>query len=369
MQNKKVFYITETSLPSNSANIINSLKFCDALSKYYNVHLLQPHSSILISKIKKNFDIKNEISLINILDRNIKSRLDRFIFCLKVVIKIMNNKNSIHFILSRSILTSIILTFLNIKNILEIHHNLSGLSKILFNILIKLPVKKKLTILAINRNLIKDLKISKIKHIVLDDGSDVKKKEFSSNFKYENTCVYTGSLYKGKGLEIISKLSKIMPNVEFHIYGEKKTSDKVNSNSFISKNIKFKGHVSYSQINKILRKYHIALMPYEKKISARSSNLEISKYISPLKMFDYFAAGNIIFASNLKAFNHVLKNNVNALILNNSNIVNWKILINKVFRNLSDYDHIKYNALQSSKKFSWDNRAKKFLKFISFFKN
>jgi glycosyltransferase involved in cell wall biosynthesis len=130
-------------------------------------------------------------------------------------------------------------------------------------------------------------------------------------------------------------------------------------------NVKFKGYVEYSKIKKILKKYHIALMPYEKKISARSSNLEIARYISPLKMFDYFSAGNIIFASKIKAFDHILKNNVNSFLLNNANMNDWKISINKVFNNLSKYNYIKYNALQSAKKFSWNNRAKKLLKFVN----
>ena len=43
----------------------------------------------------------------------------------------------------------------------------------------------------------------------------------------------------------------------------------------------------------------------------------------------------------------------------------WKISINKVFNNLSKYNYIKYNALQSAKKFSWNNRAKKLLKFVN----
>ena len=106
-------------------------------------------------------------------------------------------------------------------------------------------------------------------------------------------------------------------------------------------------------------------MPYEKKIRARSSNLEIARYISPLKMFDYFSAGNIIFASKIQAFDHILKNNINSFLLNNVNMNDWKISINKVFNNLSEYNYIKYNALQSAKKYSWNNRAKKLLKFVN----
>jgi len=364
IKKKKLIYITETSLPTNSANMINSLKFCDALSNYYKINFISPNIKITNFEIKKFFDLEKEIIFSDILSKNISSSFARFKFCIKTVFKILFNLNSIHLILSRSILTSIILAFLNIKNVLEIHHSLNGISKILFNILIKLPFGKNLTLIIISRKLIYDLKISQLKHIVLDDGADTKKIKFSSSFKYRNTCVYTGSLYKGKGLEIIMQLSKIMPNIDFHIYGEKKTSKKLNTNFVTNNNIKFKGYVEYSKIKKILKKYHIALMPYDKKISARSSNLEIGRYISPLKMFDYFSAGNIIFASKIQAFDHILKNNINSFLLNNRNINDWKILIEKVFNNLSEYDHIKFNALQSAKKFSWDNRAKKLLKFI-----
>ena len=364
MEKKKIYYITETSLPSTSANVINSLKFCDALANYSEINFFLPLTKITNLEIKKSYDLKNNFFFFNILNRNISSSFYRFQFSIKMVFKILLNLNTVHFILSRSILTSIILAFLNVKNILEIHHNLNGFSKILFDILIRTPLKKNLILIIINKKLINDLKISRLKHIILDDASDIKKTKFTSSFMYKNACVYTGSLYKGKGLEIILQLSKIMPNIEFHIFGEKKTSKKLNSN--LNRNIKFKGYVKYSKIKKILKKYHIALMPYEKKISARSSNLEIAKYISPLKMFDYFSSGNIILASKIKAFEHILKNNINSFVLNTSNVNNWKVLINKILDNLSEYNHIKYNAIQSSKKFSWDNRAKKFLKFIDF---
>ena len=37
MKLQKIFYITETSLPTKSANIINSLKFCEALSEFHKI--------------------------------------------------------------------------------------------------------------------------------------------------------------------------------------------------------------------------------------------------------------------------------------------------------------------------------------------
>ena len=48
-------------------------------------------------------------------------------------------------------------------------------------------------------------------------------------------------------------------------------------------------------------------MPYQKKISVLIKNSNVESYFSPLKMFDYMAAGKIIIASDLKVYSTFLK--------------------------------------------------------------
>ena len=85
----------------------------------------------------------------------------------------------------------------------------------------------------------------------------------------------------------------------------------------MNKNIKIKNRINYRHVPNILSRYLIALMPYGDIIGGRSNNLEISRYISPLKMFDYLSAGNLIVASKLKPYSHVLKNNLNSFLVDN----------------------------------------------------
>ena len=66
-------------------------------------------------------------------------------------------------------------------------------------------------------------------------------------------------------------------------------------------NIRFFDYIDYNKIPKILSNYELALMPFQTKIRARSKNLEISKYISPLKMFDYLAAGKSNYCNKTKS--------------------------------------------------------------------
>ncbi len=361
-QKKNLIYITETSLPTKSANIINSLKFCDALSKFYNVEMYIPNISLKSNTVKKIYSLRNEIEFNNIIKCNIHNFIYRFIFCFIVMIKLNFKKNKI--ILGRSILTSLFLTLFNIKNTLELHHEPKSFSKLLFKIILFLPQRKKLNLILINRSLIKILKIENLKHIVLDDGADIFNYKLKKSFDQKrNSCVYIGSFYEGKGIEIIYELSKLMPKVEFHLYGDIKTLK--NKVKYLkNNNIKFFKYVDYNQIPNLLRNYKIALMPYQNIINARSNNLEISKYISPLKMFDYLASGNIIIASRLSVYNHILKNNLNSYLVSNKNLNDWKIMIKKVLNKSYNFSSMKINAINTAKKYSWDCRAEKYYNFV-----
>ncbi len=363
MKKGKIIYITETSLPSNSANIINSLKFCDSLKKFNDLIFLLPNFKIKKKIIYSNYNLKNKIKFKSILNQNILGKFDKLIFLFKILSYLNENYKKGDYIIGRSIFCSIFLSFLNKKNTLEIHHNITGFSKFFFKMLMLTSFKKNISFILINRSLIRDLKIYNQKYIILDDGADILNKK-NNNFFFKKSCVYIGSFYQGKGIEIISELSKILPGIDFHIYGDFSV---LKDRNFIikNKNIILKKKLKYSEVHSVLKRYHIALMPYQNRVMVKSQNLEISKYISPLKMFDYLAAGNIIIASRLKAYGHILKNNLNAVIISNRDLVSWKRNIYKILANPSKYNYMKKNALKTAKNYSWEIRAKKFLKFLN----
>ena len=56
-------------------------------------------------------------------------------------------------------------------------------------------------------------------------------------------------------------------------------------------------------------------MPYSNKVSVRSKTLNTADYCSPLKMFDYLAAGKIIMSSKLNGICEVLSHKKNAIIV------------------------------------------------------
>ena len=127
---------------------------------------------------------------------------------------------------------------------------------------------------------------------------------------------YVGSLFKGKGLERIIELAGYFPQKKFHVFGDLKTIDiNFDTNKLGRlKNLYMHNFKSYKDIPKILMSSKFLLLPYLNEVSVNSKNLEVSNFMSPLKMFDYLASGRIIIASNLKVYSHVLKNNFNCLM-------------------------------------------------------
>ena len=173
MKTKNFLYISETSIPSKSANIINSLKFSDAFAKNYKMNFYLPNIKLSEKEIKNRFSLKNKFFFVSVLDKNISNSFLRFKFCLKVLYKVLNNNTKPDIILSRSVICSLLLAVINKKNILEIHHDIRGLTKILFNILVKLYFKKNIIFVVLNQKLALDLKITNLKYLILDDAADI----------------------------------------------------------------------------------------------------------------------------------------------------------------------------------------------------
>ena len=349
------YYISETNIPSKSANSIHVAKMVDASGNFgYNSHLIVPFCDSR-SKYKKFYNVRNKIRIISIFKK--KTQLNffiRLIFSFKILFFLRSKKNKN--IISRSVIASLILSICNINNVLEIHHKLKGLTGLLFNIFKKINFNKYLKIILIHGNLKKILNLKDKNVLILDDAVSLEDFKLNKKIKKKkNSIIYIGSFFKGKGLETIYSIAKYMPDVAFDLYGD---SNVINKSKFKIRNLNFLGHIKYNMIPKVLAKYDYAIMPYGGNISVRSSNLDVSKTMSPLKMFDYLASKKIIFASDLDVYKHILKNNYNSILIKNNSINNWVKTIKKTKNNKILKQKIKRNAFITAKKYTWNSRFK-----------
>ena len=349
-----ITYISELNLPSNSGYAQHVLKICDSFSKKFVTNLFVISNNNSFQRYRKEYLLKNKFNINSYAKNGKNNFIIRILFSLYVLKNI--NKNSL--IISRSLISSLILSFFGVKNILELHHPPKGLSSYLFNVYRAINLDKNLDYVFLHKNIKKNLKINK--GIVLDDACDLidfKLRKLKIKYEY---C-YVGSLFKGKGLEKIIELASYFPKKKFHVFGDIKTIDP-NFNKFQIdkiKNLHMHNFKSYKYIPSILKSSKYLLLPYSNKVSVNSKNLEVSNFMSPLKMFDYLASGKIIIASNLKVYSHILKNNFNCLMPKKNDLESWINLINHVSKKSNDLNHLKKNALNTASKYTWDKRIKK----------
>jgi glycosyltransferase involved in cell wall biosynthesis len=365
---KKINYIAEFNLPSSSAYSIHVLKICDSFANLgFLVSLVIPYKifSYNFLSIKKDYNLKNNFLIKSVFKKKNINFVYRFIFAINVLkICFHSNKNTL--VISRSIISSILLSIFQKKNILELHHDLKGFTKFFFKLVNINLVRRNIKFILIHKNLLNFYScINKKNCIILDDSVSledfIKYKKYNLKKKNHRICAYFGSLTAGKGLEIILSISEILKNIKFHIYTDLNLLDKKK----ICKrpNIKFFDHISYSMVPKVISKYDVVLMPYQKLVRVRSSNLETSRFMSPLKLFDYLASCKIIVASNLKVYSHILKDRYNSILLNPKDIQGWAEIITNIFDNYNKFSYLKKNAFTTAANYTWDNRVKNILKF------
>ena len=367
MKKKKIIYIAEFSLPNMSAYAIHVLKMCDNFCKYAEVELIIPYQekSYYFKRIKKEYLLKNNFKIKSMFSSKKKLNLiSRVFFSLKIYNYL--NLDSYKMIISRAIIPSLTLAIINKKNILELHSEMTGLTKYLFKFSNFKFINKNLKFILLHSKLLNLLNIKSKNVCILGDA--VENNDFKSKILRTKllTCAYSGSFARGKGLEIIYSIAKKAPKINFHIFGNIKTLSKNISLKKVPKNIKFKGFLSYKMITNNLPRYKVLLMPYQKRVGVLIKKIDVASYFSPLKLFEYMATGRTIIASDLKVYKGILKNNYNSIILDPKNINKWIEAINEIFRS-NKYNYLGRNAKKDVKKYTWKNRVEKIITFSRLF--
>ena len=89
-------------------------------------------------------------------------------------------------------------------------------------------------------------------------------------------------------------------------------------------------------------------MPYRNQIGILAKNISVENYISPLKLFEYLAASNLIIASKLRVL-YILRDKYNCFLCDPNNKNEWNININKILKNPNSFISIKKNAFKTEK--------------------
>ena len=171
---------------------------------------------------------------------------------------------------------------------------------------------------------------------------------------------YTGGLYMHRGIENIIYLAKAFPNLHFCVVGgpekNRQHFQKLSQEKSIS-NIKFMGFVEHNLIPDYLYASDILLALW-------SSKVPTINYCSPLKIFEYMAAGRTIVAHDFPTIREVLENEKDAILCEPDNFNSLRLGLIKALDEKNSANFGKLSRNKAFKLYSWDNRVSKLLEFL-----
>jgi glycosyltransferase involved in cell wall biosynthesis len=176
------------------------------------------------------------------------------------------------------------------------------------------------------------------------------------------TVGYTGHFYQGRGTELLLSLAKAFPDVSFLWVGGNPANvqewrEKLERESV--QNIILTGFIANTLLPLYQAAAEILVMPYETSISG-SGGGNSAEICSPMKMFDYLAAGRAILTSDLPVFHEVL-NEKNAVFCPPEDAESWRKQLSLLLENPPLRESLSMQARHDAAQYTWQHRAEKAL--------
>jgi len=181
---------------------------------------------------------------------------------------------------------------------------------------------------------------------------------------------YTGHLYPGRGIEVIEELARVCAWADFHIVGgTDQDIHAVRSRTQSLTNFFIHGFKRPAEADRYRLAADVLVAPYQRRVSVYgggNGGLDTVKWMSPLKLFEYMAAGKAILCSNLPVIREVLSDNATAILVPPDDIHAWS----KALLSLRDDSEFRTELGRAARaeflaRYTWEHRADSVLSGLS----
>ena len=173
---------------------------------------------------------------------------------------------------------------------------------------------------------------------------------------------YTGHLYPGRGLELMVELARRNPEIVFVWAGgeaEAVGSWATKVEAMGIRNVRLLGFVPQKELPLIHAASDVLLMPYQSAIAV-SSGGDTAAFASPMKAFEYMAAGRPILSSDLPVFREVL-NDGNAILLDPESVEAWETALRRLAGDTALRARLGEAARRDVGQYTWLERTRRAL--------
>jgi len=360
----KLLYLSDSYLPSESANSVHVMKMCSALAN--SGHSVTVACYLEKGSIVEPFDyygVGKKFDLLNIARSRIPgmNRMTRFLTARKTLAA----QHGYELVYGRDLYGVLGASLGNGDLIYEAHtpprsymdhlccRMLFGRSNFLRLVVISQALKFEF--------LRRFPSIGESRVMVAHDGADIPDSDAVPMTDLGREGVmqlgYVGSMLPGKGADLVARLAGELPQFDFHIVGGSSQQIAALKAEFASENLYLHGHVQHAAVIKYLRAFDIALFPMQSSVIV-SDGTDIAKWTSPMKLFEYMAASRTIIASDFPVIREILIDGRNATLVPPDQVDCWISAIKDLARQPDRRKTLAVNALEDLKhSYTWDSRA------------
>ena len=370
----KIVCIAASFIPSNTANSIQVVKASHALVELgHEVTLFVPgNEQVTWDELKSHYGVQTSFN-IHWLQENLTFK--RYDFAFKAVQKArqMNPDLVYTWVLQAGVLA----LWRGIPTILELHDRVTGrIGPWLFRSFCASKTRHRLVTItdALRKALILDFNLdpSKTDMVIAPDGVDLE--------RYQNlpspsdarrklgltegfTAGYTGHFYAGRGIELMVDLAKALPHIQFLWVGGE-PADVTNLQNQLRKeqikNITLTGFIDNALLPLYQAASEVLLMPYGTTISGSGGGNTVD-IASPMKMFEYMAAGRAIISSDLPVIHEVL-NIDTAVFCPPDDLSAWRKALTALQADPTKQRSLGVAAQSAVKAYTWGSRSQRALR-------
>ncbi|HET6822385.1 MAG TPA: glycosyltransferase family 4 protein [Anaerolineales bacterium] len=363
----KIVAIAGSTIPSDTANSLQVMKACQALIQIgHDLTLLVPGSANTTVDLKQHYGLQTEVPI------EWLSSSSRRRFTWDAVQRARSLQAD--FVYSWFPQSATFALLYKIPAIFEIHIQPTGLfGPVWHRLFASLRGRKRLV--SITRALVNILdrdfhmRLSEDEVVIAPNGVDLER--FASlpdsatarrqlGFREAPTVMCTGHLYAGRGADLFLALAKSLPQAQFVWVGGRPDDIQQWKPRVESDNVTFTGFIPNRDLPLYQAAADVLLMPYSRSIMGSSGSADSAAVASPMKMFEYMAAGRAIVSSDLPVIREVLDER-NAVFCKPEEVGDWRLEIDGLLNNKARRTELGEQARQDVQGYTWVARAQRIM--------
>lgn len=365
----KICYLTESILPSISADSVNSMRMCNGFAQAgHEVVLVVPDRPLPVPVDEEPhayYGVPDSFRIEKIPWRLIAGRSYYYGFCAARHCRRLKPD----LVYSRANWEAMFSAWLGMPTVFEAHMAIGGrVTGRLFSRLLESRQLKGIVSIsdALKQYLVEEWNYPRERVVVGRDAADVAEVsplDFTVGRRGVLKVGYAGMLVPGRGIELMLVLADRLPNIDFHILGGTPGQVEYWKRENTKANVVFHGGQPPRNVPRWLRACDIVIAPYGQKVSiGLGEEVCTTNWASPMKLFEYMAAGKAIICSDLPVLKEFMRHEDNSLLCPPEDVESWTEALQRLAADPLLRERLGAAALDEvRRKYSWRTRAEQVL--------